>query len=50
MAYSEKVRPFKKERLSERELQKLQDNVDEKMRQLDRLLKEAEERLTAGGL
>ena len=37
---AEELKDFKKERLEEREVSKFQDNVDEKMGQFDRIIKE----------
>ena len=42
---TEKTKNFKKERLEAREVSKFQDNVDEKFAQLERIIKELEDRI-----
>ncbi len=44
---AEQAKDFKKERLEERENQKFQENVDEKFAQLDRLIKDLQDRVYA---
>lgn len=41
----EENRDFKKERLEDRTVQKFQENVDEKVKQLERVIKDLQERV-----